>query len=748
MALVDPYEPCPCGSGKKYKWCCQKAETYLERSIRLEDTAQADAVLAPIEEGLAKLPGNNMLLLRKATYLASLERDEEAVKALDIILSRDPANPAALDTLARLVLTEEGPTPIVARLQDALKSADAGARARLGELALMLGDALARHGDIPAALKHIELAAEITDRQEDLAAEARQILADYRRDPRFTPWLKQPLALSLPPDGLDPHAVETFNQALGWAKDGLWDSAAAAFELLSANPDAARVADRNLGICRLWLAEDAAATAALRRSIAGLPATTEAVDTAVLIELIDPATDPEPVEEVSLTWPIRDRHDLLARLKGNEAVAQEDTPPSEEPGDPDPDTVVFLLLDLPKPRDTEGLSPEKIPVARAEIAVGAESVRLVTFDDGRLNSVMDQFTSIAGTSVPPSHPKTKAIRRADRSEVATEWRWYLPPDLDEDEVRRLETERLVHFYRERWADIPQAVLGGKSPAQLAGAGNAEVPLRAAVLILEAANVGIPVDWAALRARLNIPAEPPIDPASVAIGEVPVGRLHLVPVEGLDDDRLVALDRLATTYGLTGTALACCKEIVRRGTPIANGKISPVATYTTLIGDAVRRGDREAAFQALADGRAASIAAGTAAAEAAWDLTQFQLSVRFEQPDTWVPLLVSLTERYKGDRGFTQVMSSLLVQMGLLRPVPVRDRPGEFAMDTRLLERLIGLYGPKVQAASDYLGISATKGGIWTPGGSEGKGGGAIWTPGSDATAPEQGGDKPRIILAR
>jgi uncharacterized protein YecA (UPF0149 family) len=23
VRAIDPYAPCPCGSGKKYKWCCR-----------------------------------------------------------------------------------------------------------------------------------------------------------------------------------------------------------------------------------------------------------------------------------------------------------------------------------------------------------------------------------------------------------------------------------------------------------------------------------------------------------------------------------------------------------------------------------------------------------------------------------------------------------------------------------------------------------------------------------------------------
>ena len=40
MALVDPYSPCPCGSGQKYKWCCQKVEAYAERAQRLVENGQ------------------------------------------------------------------------------------------------------------------------------------------------------------------------------------------------------------------------------------------------------------------------------------------------------------------------------------------------------------------------------------------------------------------------------------------------------------------------------------------------------------------------------------------------------------------------------------------------------------------------------------------------------------------------------------------------------------------------------------
>ena len=68
MAGVDPYSPCPCGSGQKFKWCCHKVEAYAERAQRLFESGQVEAAIEALDEGLRKEPGNAWLLTRKALY--------------------------------------------------------------------------------------------------------------------------------------------------------------------------------------------------------------------------------------------------------------------------------------------------------------------------------------------------------------------------------------------------------------------------------------------------------------------------------------------------------------------------------------------------------------------------------------------------------------------------------------------------------------------------------------------------------
>src|ERR671936_308074 len=47
---LDPYVSCPCGSGKKFKWCCAPYYPQVEKAFELEQQNQHDAALAAIQE--------------------------------------------------------------------------------------------------------------------------------------------------------------------------------------------------------------------------------------------------------------------------------------------------------------------------------------------------------------------------------------------------------------------------------------------------------------------------------------------------------------------------------------------------------------------------------------------------------------------------------------------------------------------------------------------------------------------------
>jgi hypothetical protein len=129
------------------------------------------------------------------------------------------------------------------------------------------------------------------------------------------------------------------------------------------------------------------------------------------------------------------------------------------------------------------------------------------------------------------------------------------------------------------------------------------------------------------------------------------------------------------------------------------------------------------------------------------MQEIQVRAAFDDPSEWVPELAVVLERYRNNGQAAPVLTTRLIELGLLRVAPIPERPNEIQLDPRPLQQLLRLYGPKVTTSSGYLGVSATKGEIWTPetAARESGSGSAIWTPGTDAGGAG-GREKPRIIV--
>jgi hypothetical protein len=125
--------------------------------------------------------------------------------------------------------------------------------------------------------------------------------------------------------------------------------------------------------------------------------------------------------------------------------------------------------------------------------------------------------------------------------------------------------------------------------------------------------------------------------------------------------------------------------------------------------------------------------------------EIRVKIEFDPTRDWVADLAIVLGRYAGDEEAKMVLTARLVEWGLLNVVPSPDNPNQFHLDTRPLQHLLSTHGPRVSAASNYVGVSATKGDIWTPEPAGGGSGSAIWTPGSSGGEPA-GSNKPRIIL--
>jgi tetratricopeptide (TPR) repeat protein len=732
MASADPYMPCPCGSGQKYKWCCQKVESYAERAQRMAENGQFEASLKPLEEGLARFPDNAWLLSRKAIVEAHLKRFDAARATLEHLLEKNPGHVGGTILQTRLLLDTGHPGEAIAQFQQGLSAAPAERKQELAALAHFLGVSLAR-AELPiAALKHLELAAQLAGDQDKDRAIARS-LATQRMDPRTSLWEKNPYRLRPVPEGVTDAFRESFRRAMGWAEEGLWASAASAFEFLSVGSSAGAAADHNRGLCCLWIADHDAAIGALRRYTARTGPTADVVDLEALCQFLEGDKRGETVEFIHLTWPIRDRQGLLRALEANLYFERGPERPIHRDDPESSPTDRFFLLDRPRIEAKSGLSRRDIPISEGEVIVGENIVVLETYDDNRLDRLMDRFTAAAATTIPPAHPRTKVIEKVPRHLLALSWQWSLPQGLSDEDVDRLNREQRAYILREVWPETPLPALGRRTPLQAARGGGAETALRAVIRLLEPSDDLL--DWGQIRARLGLPPEPPVDPHNLDLDRLHLTRWSLIPVAELDDDRLVDLYHRAGDWGMHRVHIAAARVIAERPSLPASSGIDPVALYGGLALDAADRDDRDGAQDWIRRGRQAeSLRATPRTLE--WELIEFQASTALNGPEVWVPNIVALLERYRGNEDASSAVLYRLMRMGLVRPVVDPNRPDQLLLDMGILDGLIAQYGPRITTAA------GDRGGIWTP--EAARGGAAIWTPGSE-TAPASGQGQKLIL---
>jgi len=748
MAGVDPYALCPCGSGQKFKWCCQKMESYADRAQRLHETGQSEAAIDVLNEGLRKEPANAWLLIRKSLIQIREGKPDDSKATLGELLKRQPQHVAAQALFVRCVLETEGPVAGIAQLQQALTTVSERERRGLAGMIAITGSLLARIGHYQSALAHIGLATTMSP-DEGLAERVTSAESSIVGNAGIMPWLKTTYVLAPTPTNLDPELTKRFAEAFGWAEAGLWSSAASAFEILSAEVPGPE-ADRNLGLCRLWLAEDAPASYYLRLAIGKMGTSEEAVDLESLCQLITPAKSGEKVEHVQLIWPLRNRDALLAALRAQNDIV-EDEPGPIEPTDRDsPEVDQFILLDRPALAPGKGtdLKVGDLPRILGRVAVGREIVALEGDDDGKLDNLSARLTGLAVPAIPPAHPKTKLLGTTSRSSLALSWEWYPPEGIDPVELRRLTDEEQARLIRDVWPGLKLPYLGGRTPRQAAEPGDAEVALRAACCQFEYQQElsRSPLDMPAIRATLKIPPEPELDPSIVDVASLPYSRFPYVPVDRLGDSALLAYFMTAQTAGLNGSIERAGLALAQREDFITSKGLVR-AVYTELANFEASLDRYDEAFRRIDEGRRVELPAHRPVNAPAWDMLEIGLKARRQEPEQWVPELAIVLERYRENQAASQALMMSMLQMGLVRMVPNPDVPGDYLLDPRPLQALLAEYGPRVTTSSGQLGVAATRGGIWTPASESGAQTGGIWTPGGSSPTPgATGPDKPKLII--
>lgn len=719
---LDPYAPCPGGTGKKIKFCCPDLTGELDKIERMISAEQRAACSDHIESLLKKYPDRACLLAYKTELDLALGRREQAQAALSKYLEIYPDNPIALAEEAVLQASNQQAQTAATTLQRAIAAIGSQPPpAQVYDALGVVGQALLAAGHVMAARMHLMLQVTLTQAQDPLPLE---LLSGINGSPVVPLLLKQDFNLvDAPADAL---WKKSFDEAIALAHGGAWLTAAERLAELAERAGKWPAIMRNLAALRLWVGDDAGAIEPLRSFVGSADAP---LDDAVEAEALAQLLDRESVDQldlVTLRFAVRDTEQLQAQLFANAQTPRlpidltqlgtEDQPPPR---------AAFFLLDRPVPETAAGLGRDQVSQVVGEaLLYGKQTDRearleVLTYRGQELDAALRVVASVAGESVAgtPEEEVTGHVRAIDHLLTLS---WRLPADTTPQQRAALMREERAARLLERWPQMPQKVFGGKSPAEAAGDPQVRLRVLGAILLIETTignSLADDFDYNALRRQLGLPEAGPVDPKLFPREEVPLVRLARVDLAKLNDEALADELERARHFADQRALRWLAPEVVRR--PELKDADVKAYAYGVL---AQSEPDLARARGYVEEARKTAQAAGRSTA--AWDLAELRLLIgRGEHTSDAMALMQHIHRDHLREPGVAQALYQLLYEAGIIdeagMPVAAAAAPGAAPAGA-------GLVVPGAAAAAPTAG-----GKIWTPGSEPAAGGGkksAIWTP--------------------
>ena len=709
---VDPYAMCPCGSGKKLKFCCTDLVGDIEKIQRMIEGDQPRAALQHASQTLAQHPGRSSLLDLKAKLELMLGELSDAEATVAEFIERDPKNSAAFAQQAVVQAASQGGRAGVLPLQHALTLVTDTMPRRVLEGIGAVGQALLIEGNIFAARAHLWLYQGIAGKQDTRALD---LLMRLNQSAGLPLLLRDHLYMKPLPEGHE--GAPDFDRAQVFASRGMWQPAVQVLDALCGLYTSLPSLIYNRALVQGWLGDTQAFAKGMHEYAAAYPseqdpiAWDDAVETEALAQLVDPELKDPAIDVIKLTYPVQDEVALLENLTGNRQIASYEIDPAEHTAEEGPPPrAAYLLLDKLLPESGTQITREEVPSVVGVLSHYGkqtdreERLELVLDRSDAFDSHRELLQSAAGNAVGPLLEEER-IGESSAAEQVLSWRWHFPVDTPPIRRRELLSEQRRHAILHDWPAMPRAVLSGKSPTDAAQDESLRVALSAAVLLLEQGgnNQRHSDAFGELRQQLGLPTPEPIDPSDLDVEQLPIGRLTRLNFDKLSDQDLVSLYQRAAVIGARGAVATTAREIIKR----------PTAAELTDIDEAFVRliteeEDTNAALQMLDEARQRSESLGKSTAS--WDLLELELHIVEGSPDEANRVLTHLRQEHLEEPGVAEQLYQIMYALGAT-PETMQAAPAD---------QPAGVTAEPAAAAGAK---------IWTPGGDADAGGGQkLWTP--------------------
>ena len=587
----SPYDSCPCGSGKKFKWCCAPYFDQIELALEQQQQNQHDAAIRTMDAVTKSHPTTPQVWGYYAHILFAEGKTEDAEEAIQKAFALQPD--FAMGHLLRGLFRQSEGEVIGALMlfRKAMEAYPADAHDQLAQVCEMVARSeLLLHRPV-ACRAALEKAVHCQPADPELRQQFDQLFGAESRLPNAAKkaYAFRPMARPLPPD----------------AATGKFSDAKKAFEAATTQAPADAAAWFNLGLVRAWMGEQPAALAALNKSIELDADDFRIEEAAALGEVLKCASgmenDADYLEHRAI-FPIRDPEAVFALLQHWDQEGRLAGARADEQG-----TFfgAMVVEELPSLVDT-GTRMVKV-MANLNIANG--TARLWHPNAASVQKIATELRDRVTLAVGEPQYSSGPIQLGD---IALEALAYPSRPLSPEEAGPKMQGHATNFFEGVWINRPLRSLGGASPLDAAGSSLMRKRLLGVVRFIEDCVTGLaplPVyDFSRLRHKLNLG-----DMQSVAAPETKaiaakrdLGAMNAADLAGLPKDDLSPLeleDAMRAAIKLDARELAVAFAKAGAAKPADESRPDRYPFYACIIAGAIAESDLATALKYATEGAA-------------------------------------------------------------------------------------------------------------------------------------------------
>jgi len=636
----DPYEICPCGSGKKIKFCCLEISDEMERITRLRQNNQPRVALQSLETLSRQHATNPWVVTTQAALMLDGQQFAEARDSVSRLLDVNPKHPLGLAIHAAASFASDGWEDSKRAIHRAFERSASSHPEMITGLALGIAGVMFSSGRFMAARQHLALAirtAVESDRQDIFLK-----LLEFESNAEVAyPLRSVHSLLSLELEDADGQSAR---RAFRLHEIGCYGPAARLYaRLLDAHPELAGLW-QNVGLCRAWDGDEPGAIEALRRAAQchdDREAAVECETLAQLLELNHAQNVVElkqyefKVESISRLLSILPEHDRLhLPVQDHESEAEYvarieilDSPVSED-GDIDSwtiDDVPNIAADvLFFDGDTDD-NPSRAVVAGYDTEAFADAIAVFK---SASSDLIGEENELPTNDVVPVEI------------FPLQWRWCFPEQATIQQRRRLEQQKWQHILDNVWPQLTLAALDGQTPSEAGADPQWDYQVRAAVYVLDTfcSRNAHTLDLDAVCRSIGVTGcQPMLVTDDVSLTSCSALQLHRLNVADLTDEQLTCVLNRALLLHHGRFLYDVLRTVLER--PSLMDTVDLGRVYRTLSDLAGSRFDRQERLDWIAAGLEWATAQENSFQQALTWKTQ-ELVVRLEEPtDSELPALL-------------------------------------------------------------------------------------------------------------